>query len=82
MGTHAVIAGRMAAKDEEGHKRPFPLTVPALIALLALTAILLHLALRYLFNVPHIAWQAPLISGPDCGWLAHCRAFDTKALSR
>jgi heavy metal translocating P-type ATPase len=37
------------------------------IAVLALTAILLHLLLRYLLKVPPIAWQLPLYIALGCG---------------
>jgi heavy metal translocating P-type ATPase len=36
-------------------------TKPNNIALLTIAGILLHLVLRYFFNFPRIAWQAPLI---------------------
>jgi len=69
MSTHAAIAGRLAAKHAEGHKKPFPLTAPTLIALLALTAILLHLVLRYLSNVSRIVWETPLLVALIAGGL-------------
>ena len=61
MDVHVPIAGRLAPERVERQKKPSTWTAPTLIALLAVASIVLHLLLRYLFNVPRIAWQVPLI---------------------
>jgi heavy metal translocating P-type ATPase len=61
MDVHLPIASRLASERDEGHKKPSTWTEPMSIALLAVASIVLHLLLRYLFHVPRIAWQAPLI---------------------
>src|SRR5215471_6105010 len=61
MDVHVPIASRLASERDEGHKTPSTWPEPTSIALLAVASIVLHLLLRYLFHVPRIAWQAPLI---------------------
>ena len=61
MDVHVPIASRLASERDEGHQAPSTWTEPTSIALLAVASIVLHLLLRYLFHVPRIAWQAPLI---------------------
>jgi len=61
MHAQAATAGRMAVDPTQVHENRFTWTAPTLIAILALSAIALHLVLRYLSNAPPIAWQAPLV---------------------
>ena len=44
-------------------------TAPTVIALLAVASVLSHLVLRYLLDVPRVAWQAPLIVALIAGGL-------------
>src|SRR5215470_8275672 len=69
MDAHIAISGTPAPERTGVRKSPFTLTEPTLIAFSALAAILLHLALRYGFAVPHIVWQAPLIIALVAGGL-------------
>src|SRR6202158_5941454 len=55
------MATNVTPAHTEGHRKPSTWTTPTVIALLALPSVLSHLVLRYLFNVPRIVWQAPLI---------------------
>jgi heavy metal translocating P-type ATPase len=61
MDLHVGTAGRLAVQPTQVQKKPAAWTAPTLIAILALGAILLHLLLRYAFNVPRIIWQVPLV---------------------
>jgi hypothetical protein len=58
---HVATAGELTLKPSQEDKKSSTWTAPTLIAVLALTAILLHLVLRYVSNVPQIVWQAPLV---------------------
>jgi heavy metal translocating P-type ATPase len=69
MDLHVGTAGRLAVHPTQVQKKPATWTAPTLIAILALGAILLHLVLRYAFNVPRIAWQVPLIVALIAGGL-------------
>lgn len=56
------IAGNPVPPNRvEGRKRTSIWTASTLIAILATICITAHLLLRYVFHVPRIAWQAPLI---------------------
>jgi heavy metal translocating P-type ATPase len=55
---------------------------PTFVALLALAAILLHLALRYFSNAPRTAWQAPLIVALIAGGLPLIVRLTRKLLQR
>jgi len=61
MDIPVALGGRSAPQPTEVRRNPSPWTAPTLIALLTVVAILLHLALRYLSNVPRIVWHIPLI---------------------
>src|SRR6516164_1349971 len=69
MHVQAATAGRMAVDPTQVHENRFTWTAPTLIAILALSAIALHLVLRYLFNAPPIARQAPLVIALVAGGL-------------
>jgi heavy metal translocating P-type ATPase len=69
MDLHVGTAGRLAVQPTQEQKKPATWTAPTLIAILAVGAILLHLVLRYAFNVPRIAWQVPLIVALIAGGL-------------
>ncbi len=57
-------------------------TEPSNIALLTIAGIFLHLLLRYLFNFPRIAWQAPLIVVLVAGGLPLLLPLTQKLLAR
>jgi heavy metal translocating P-type ATPase len=59
----------MAVDPTQVHENRSTWTAPTLIAILALSAIALHLVLRYLSNAPQIAWQAPLVIALVAGGL-------------
>lgn len=61
MGVPLVMSGSVSPNRAEGHKNTSIWTAPTLIAILATICIAAHLLLRYVFHVPRIAWQAPLI---------------------
>src|SRR5215467_2117307 len=82
MDVQATIAGRLVPERAERPKKPFTWTAPTLIALLALTAILLHLVLRYLSNVSRIVWQAPLLAALIAGGLPLVVRLSRKLLQR
>lgn len=69
MNVHAATAGELALKPSRGDKKASTWTEPTVIAVLALAAILVHLVLRYLFKVPEIVWQAPLVVALIAGGL-------------
>jgi heavy metal translocating P-type ATPase len=69
MDLHSATAGRLAVQPTGVEKKPSTWTAPTLIAILALGAILLHLVLRYVVNVPRTAWQVPLIVALIAGGL-------------
>ena len=69
MHAPARTAGRMAVDPTQVHENRSTWTAPTLIAILALSAIALHLVLRYLSNAPQIAWQAPLVIALVAGGL-------------
>lgn len=60
MDVHVATAGDLPIKPSHADKKPSAWTTSTLIALLALTAIFVHLGFRYLLHAPRIAWQAPL----------------------
>lgn len=66
----------------QGHKRLSTLTSPSLIALLAISCILLHLVLRYAFHVSRTVWQAPLILALLVGGLPLLLSLTRKLLRR
>jgi heavy metal translocating P-type ATPase len=60
MQVSATITNKLVPEKSERHEKVSTWTAPTLIALLALVAILAHLILCYLSNLPPIAWQIPL----------------------
>lgn len=69
MDVHVPVATNLIPAHSEVHRKRSTWTAPTVIALLALASVLAHLALRFLFNVPRIAWQAPLILALIAGGL-------------
>lgn len=69
MNVYAATAGELASKPSRVDKKPSTWTEPTVIALLALAAILVHLVLRYLFKVPELVWQVPLVVALIAGGL-------------
>lgn len=69
MDVHVPGAASLPAELAEGHKKPSKWTAPTVIALLAVASVLSHLVLRYLLDVPRLAWQAPLILALIAGGL-------------
>ena len=69
MVVHVPIAGNLAQERREARQKFSTWTAPTVIALLALVSVVAHLALRFLFNVPRIVWQAPLILALIAGGL-------------
>jgi len=82
MGAHIPVATNLTPTRTEGHRKPSTWTTPTVIALLALASVLSHLVLRYLFNVPRIVWQAPLILALIAGGLPLLVPLTRKLLSR
>ena len=79
MDVHVPAAASLRAELAEGRRKPSKWTAPTVIALLAVASILSHLILRYLLDVPRVAWQAPLILALIAGGLPLGRAADAKA---
>jgi heavy metal translocating P-type ATPase len=69
MDVHVPAAASLPAELAEGHKNPSKWTAPTVIALLAVASVLSHLVLRYLLDVPRVAWQAPLVLALIAGGL-------------
>jgi heavy metal translocating P-type ATPase len=69
MDVHVAVAASLPAELAEGHKKPSKWTAPTVIALLAVASVFSHLILRYVFDVPRVAWQAPLILALIAGGL-------------
>ena len=69
MDVHVPVAASLRAELAEGRRKPSKWTAPTVIALLAVASILSHLILRYLLDVPRVAWQAPLILALIAGGL-------------
>lgn len=69
MDVHVPPAASLPAELAEGHKKPSKWTAPTVIALLAVASVLSHLVLRYVLDVPRLAWQAPLILALIAGGL-------------
>src|ERR1700693_4085285 len=82
MGAHIPVATNLTPARTEGHRKPSTWTTPTVIALLALASVLSHLVLRYLFNVPRIVWQAPLILALIAGGLPLLVPLTRKLLAR
>src|SRR6516225_8588724 len=82
MNPHVAVAGGLQTQRTEVNKSPSAWTGPMLIAVLALVAIFLHLALRYGFRVPRIAWQAPLMIALMAGGLPLLVRLSQKLLQR
>ncbi|HEY6389106.1 MAG TPA: heavy metal translocating P-type ATPase [Candidatus Acidoferrum sp.] len=61
MDAHVAIANSLPSERAGELKKPSTLTQPMLIAFLAVVAILMHLVLRYVSDVPRIVSQSPLI---------------------
>ena len=76
------MATNLTPAHTEGHRKPSTWTTPTVIALLALASVLSHLVLRYLFNVPRIVWQAPLILALIAGGLPLLVPLTRKLLAR
>ena len=69
MEVQVPVAASLPAERAEGPRKPSKWTAPTVIALLAVASILSHLILRYLLDVPRVAWQAPLILALIAGGL-------------
>ncbi|HET8923567.1 MAG TPA: heavy metal translocating P-type ATPase [Candidatus Acidoferrum sp.] len=69
MDVQVPAAASLPAELPEGQKKPSKWTAPTVIALLAVASVLSHLVLRYLLDVPRLAWQAPLILALIAGGL-------------
>jgi heavy metal translocating P-type ATPase len=82
MDVHAAVAASLPAELAERHKKPSKWTAPAVIALLAVASILSHLFLRYVFEVPRVAWQAPLILALIAGGLPLLVPLTRKLLAK
>jgi heavy metal translocating P-type ATPase len=82
MVVHTPIAADLVQERGTRRERPSTWTAPTLIALLAFASVLAHLALRFLFNVPRIAWQAPLILALVAGGLPLLVPLTRKLLAR
>jgi heavy metal translocating P-type ATPase len=61
MNLNAAVADKLNLQPSPGHAKPSKWTGPTLMALLALGAILVHLALRFLSDVSEVVRQAPLV---------------------
>lgn len=61
MEVNVATTGMLAFKPSRVQKASSKGTASTLIALLALSAIVLHLVLRFVSHAPRIAWQAPLV---------------------
>ena len=61
MAAHQQVAGTIFPPRAETRPRASTWAGPTVIAVVALASISLHLVLRYLTNLPRIAWQTPLI---------------------
>ena len=75
----------MGVEPERPQPREGSLRKPArdaLIAILAITGIMLHLVLRYLFTVPPIAWRIPLYITLIVGGVPLVLALSRKLLAR
>jgi heavy metal translocating P-type ATPase len=82
MDMHLTVAGNRHRELTEGHWKPSTSTAPAVIAFLALASVLSHLVLRYVLDVPRIAWQAPLIVVLFAGGLPLLVPLTQKLLAR
>jgi cation transport ATPase len=82
MDIHVQVTTNLTPARTERHRKPSTWTAPTVIALLALASVLSHLALRYLFNVPRIVWQAPLILALIAGGLPLLVPLTRKLLAR
>ena len=83
MNFHALeLTKNPTSSRAEEHRKPSTWTAPTVIALLALAGVLSHLALRYLLDVPQIAWQAPLILVLAAGGLPLVVSLTRKLLAR
>jgi heavy metal translocating P-type ATPase len=82
MAVHFAITGKLTQEPHEAHQKLSTWTAPTVIALLALASVLSHLALRFLFNVPRIVWQAPLILALIAGGLPLLAPLARKLLAR
>ena len=82
MDVHAAVAASLPAELAERHKKPSKWTAPTVIALLAVASILSHLFLRYVFDVPRVAWQAPLILALIAGGLPLLVPLTRKLLAK
>jgi heavy metal translocating P-type ATPase len=69
MDVHVPAVASLPPELGEAHKKPSKWTAPTVIALLAVASVLSHLVLRYLLDVPRVAWQAPLILALIAGGL-------------
>jgi heavy metal translocating P-type ATPase len=76
------IAGNVAQESREGREKPSTWTAPTIIALLAFASVLAHLALRFLFDIPRIVWQAPLILALIAGGVPLLVQLTRKLLAR
>lgn len=82
MVAHVPIAGNLAQERSEERQKPSRWTTPTVISLLALASVLVHLALRFLFSVPRIVWQVPLILALIAGGLPLLVPLTRKLLAR
>lgn len=82
MAVHVPLAANLTQEGRERREKPSTWTAPTVIALLALASVLSHLVLRFLFNVPRIVWQAPLILALIAGGLPLLVPLARKLLAR
>jgi heavy metal translocating P-type ATPase len=75
-------AAKVATTVGKKERKRSTWTIPTVIALLSLAAILSHLVLRYWVHAPRMAWQAPLILALIVGGLPLLVPLTRKLFSR
>jgi heavy metal translocating P-type ATPase len=61
MDSQLAIPADLPPRSAQADKKSSAWTAPTVIAVSAIVSIFLHLVLRYVFDVPRIVWQAPLV---------------------